>query len=70
MKLFVDDFRRILDVLLIQGLQKKFLLAFSRFLCRKMKLFAVEFMRILEVLCLQGLQKKFWAHFHDLCVQK
>ena len=70
MKLFVVDFRRILDVLLIQGLQKKFLLAFSRFLCRKMKLFAVEFMRILEVLCLQGLQKKFWAHFHDLCVQK
>jgi len=44
---------------------KKFLGAFSRFMCPKTKLFAVKFRRILEVLCLQVLQKRFWAHIHD-----
>ena len=49
---------------------KKFLGAFSRFMCPKTKLFAVKFRRILDVVRIQGLQKDFWAHFHHFCVQK
>jgi len=69
MKLFVVEFRRILEFSTFK-VYKKFLGAFSRFVRPKMKLFALEFRRIFEVLCLQVLQKRFWAHIHDLCVEK
>jgi len=49
---------------------KKFMGAFSRFMCPKTKLFAVNFRRILEVLCMQVLQKRFWVHYHYFFVQK
>ena len=68
-KLFSVKFRRILKVLCLQDLQKKFWAQFHD-LSPKTKLFAVKFRRILEVLCLQVLKKKLWAQFHDFCVQE
>jgi len=56
-KLFAVKFRRILDVLCLQGFTKKVLGAIPRFVCPKMKLFAAKFRRILEVLCLEDLKK-------------
>jgi len=69
-KLLAVEFRRILEVLCLQVLQKKFWAHIPRFVRPKTKLFAVKFRRILKVLCLQDLQKKLWAIFHDICVQK
>ena len=69
-KLFAVKFRRILEVLRLQGLQRNFWVEFSLFLCPKTKLFAVKFRRILEVFALTGFMNKFYAHFYDLCVEK
>jgi len=69
-KLFALKFRRILEVLCLQGLQKKVLGAISRYMCPKTQRFAVKFRRILDVFALHALYKMFWANFHDLCIQK
>jgi len=69
-KLFAVKFRRILEVLWLQGFTEKVLGAIPRFVCPKSKLFAVKLRRILEVLCLKDLQKRLWVQFHNLCYQK
>jgi len=56
-KLFAVKVRRILEVLCLQGLQKKIPGAMSRNMCPKTKVFPVKFRRILEVFALQGLHK-------------
>jgi len=53
-KLFVVEFRRILEVFPCK-LHKKDMGAFSRFLRAKTELFAVKLRRILEVFALRGL---------------
>jgi len=57
MKLFVVNFRRILELLCLQVLQKKVLGAFPWYVRPKTKLLAVKFRRILKVLCLQVLRR-------------
>jgi len=56
-KLFAVKFRHILDVLYLQGLQKKVPGRMLGYLCPKMKRFAVKFRHILEVFALQGYRK-------------
>jgi len=56
-KLFAANFRSILDVLYLQGLQKKVLGGMSAYMCPKTKRFAVTFRRILDVFALQGCRK-------------
>jgi len=52
-KLFAVKFRPILEVLCLQGLQKKVPGAMSRYMCPKTKVFPVKFRRILEVFALK-----------------
>jgi len=63
MKLFAVELKRILEVLCLRILQKKFVRP-------KTKLFAVKSRLILQILYLQYLQKRLWARFDDMCVRK
>jgi len=56
-KLFAVKFRRIFDVLYLQGLQKEVLGGMSGCMCPKTKRFAVKFRHILEVFALESYRK-------------
>jgi len=61
--MFVVKFRHILDVLYLQGLQKKVTGGMSGYMCPKSKRFAVKFRRISEVFAMQGYRKSFGRIF-------
>jgi len=68
-KLFAVKFRRMLEVLDLQVLQKKFWAQFSVY-ASKHKFVYREIQTHVRSFGLQVLQKKFWAHIYDLCFQK
>jgi len=71
MKLFVVEFRRILEVLRVQGLHKKISgRIFTIFVSKNEAVCCWVQVHFRSSLPARFTQKDFWAHFHDLCVQK
>jgi len=68
-KLFAVKFRRILEVLCLQVLQKKFWAQFLDFVLKN-EAACCEVQTHFGSVALARLIKKLWARFHDLCVRK